>query len=110
MKNEDVYASCLAFIGVILLIPFMVVFNGIALSYMWEWFIVPKFGLPALNLAETMLLASIITFTTANLQTTNSEDTRSSNKKLTDSLVYLFMALTRPFLALGVFYIILQFV
>lgn len=45
---------------------FVTVMRGVALSYAWEWFITPKYGLPAPAVTEAMGMVLILFFVPAN--------------------------------------------
>ena len=80
--------------------------NGYTLSVLWSWFIVNKFGLPSLAIAEAFGLAIVVGYFTFDLNETDWHDDSSEEKAARYILV--------PFLKVGMFlgfgWVILQFV
>lgn len=85
------------------------VLNGWTLSYMWAWYVVPKFELPSLSVKEAMLLSAIVTFLTFHTDTTKVKDNRNSEDKLTDMIGWSVGIVIRPLIALGIFWVILTY-
>lgn len=56
--------ACIAILGLFAFITLMIaavsVVNGFILSTMWGWFIVPLFGLPALNIPAAIGISMVV--------------------------------------------------
>lgn len=60
-KIVALFGGCL---GVIILLLLGTIFNGVALMYLWAWFVVVPFALPALSLGQAIGLSSVVSFMT----------------------------------------------
>lgn len=93
-----------AFIGKAILIIGTLIFDsfikGWVLTVMWKWFVIPVFDLPPIKLVYSIGIAMIMGFLT---KTVNTAKTESDNKLVALSLL-------RPFIVLGLGYIIHLFV
>ncbi len=107
--DEKVYTSCLILILTLFALPFMAALNGLAISYMWSWFFMEKFGLPPLGIAEAVLLSILLSFLTIDHPPRSTKDTRDSGEVLVDALASFAARPLRPLLALGMFYIVMLF-
>lgn len=73
--------------------PLLTILNGWVLTKLWDWFVVPTFGLPVLGLAAGCGIALIVKFLTH--QTTNNEKdiatflSKSAANSIANSLVFL---------------------
>ena len=107
MNNDtDVLTTLLGIIfGVVIVVIVMiplVLLNGLVLSYMWGWFVVPKFELPILSVVDAILLGTLITFITYNGEV-------DSKKSTADKLTSISLKFVSPPITLGIFYIIMLF-
>lgn len=101
--------GCVALVIWIFVSAFLsVVINGWVLSLMWAWFVVEKFGLPALSLKEAILLASLVALLVITPSVSKVQDNRSRHEKIADTLGWTVGIIIRPLLALGFFYAILM--
>lgn len=63
--NSDKFTSCLLAVIVLVVIATIgTIVSGTVLSVLWEWFMVPKFGLPPLSTGEAILLVIVVQFIT----------------------------------------------
>ncbi len=80
--------------------------NGYTLSVLWSWFIVSKFGLPALTIAEALGLALVVSYFTFNHAKHEWNDNSDEEK--------VFRLVLMPFLKAGIFlgfgWVFLQFI
>jgi len=83
-----------AILGVVALIVLSVALNGFALSLLWDWFIVPVFGLPKLPVTSAIGLSLVVGYLTHQLP---NEDTRSFGKTMAREVC---LAVFKPSLAL----------
>jgi hypothetical protein len=91
---------------VLVSIPVSIVLNGLALSYLWLWFVVSPFGLPVLSVAQAVGLAALIRFTTYQDMDVM-QNKRTSSERLSRAI---FLAIGAPLFALLFGYIISCFV
>lgn len=102
--SEMMLFSCLGLLGVFTLSVILAsILNGWVLSLMWSWFVVPKFGLPPLSIAESIFVAMIVSYLTYQPVEIKSEGKSKSWVEITFSLA------GKPLVTLFVAYIILQF-
>ncbi len=69
-------------IGISLLIALSSIFNGYTLSILWEWFIVPVFGLPQLSVAPAIGIALVIGYLTHQSNPDVEEKERETSEKV----------------------------
>jgi hypothetical protein len=71
------------------------IFSGYAFTVLWDWFIVPIFGISSLELTEAMGLVLIINYTTMRV------DTNSEKKEPREAMINaIAIGITKPLLAL----------
>lgn len=89
----------------IVMLPIGLLLKGYVLSVLWSWFIVTKFGLPPLAIAEALGLAIIVGYFTVDIAKTDWDDDRDEQKAARISILSLLKAV----IFLGFGWIILQF-
>ena len=85
-------------LGFVALLIITSVLNGWALSILWLWFLVP-FGLPVLSIPQAIGIAMVVNYLTYQYIKNNDKDWGTA----------LVAALARPFVALGIGYIVTLF-
>jgi hypothetical protein len=95
MKTNNDFAGCIGTIVLIILaILTGVITYGWALSVLWEWFIVPIFGLSSISITEAMGIALIIGFLSKQMPS----DTKEKDKSLVELFgSYLGSTIFYPF-------------
>lgn len=73
------FGGCLA---ILLLVVLGTLFNGVALMFLWGWFMVVPFGLPALSLGQAIGLSTIVSFITYQYVDSDKKDEETSAKLL----------------------------
>jgi MFS family permease len=76
------------FVGVLIIGS---IIRGWALSYLWEWFIVP-FGLPTLGIAHAIGISMVVAFLTHELNS-NSDEGAEIGRAIGIAMIYPFIAL-----------------
>lgn len=88
-------------IGLIAIMFLSALLGGYTLSVVWGWFIVPTFGLPILNIPSAIGIALVVGYMTKSYDNKKSED---------DEIIgAIITAFIRPFMVLGIGWIVLQF-
>ena len=89
---ESILLGLLVIVGVIVAIAVffaivigLSIYRGWALSYLWQWFMVP-IGLPALSVPQCIGVALVITFLTHQYYR-EPEDKRTDNEKITAGVI-----------------------
>lgn len=85
------------------LVPSLLVY-GYVLSHLWDWFVVPLFGLPALGMAAAIGLSMVTTYMSSGRR-----NGREIEQKLTGMAYfnnYVSYHLCLPFFLLGVGYLV----
>jgi hypothetical protein len=95
MKN-----GLLALLGIGVLIVLSVLVNGWVAAVLWGWFVVPLFGLPAINIAQACGVGMTINMLTGQKSTQKTDDWAS----------VMATAFFVPLLLLGVGWIVHLFV
>lgn len=73
-KDKDGCATAiLALVGFFVAIPLGVMWKGFVLTKLWGWFIVSRFGLPPLSVAQAIGLAVVVGMFT-HIRTKENED------------------------------------
>lgn len=111
-KDNSVFDGCMAMLGqtvavaglVIFIIASVTILNGAVLVKLWEWFIIPLFGLPVLDLVFAMGLGLTITFLTGSIMP------KGEVKGQKESLKALVYSYSSPLAALLFGYIIQLFI
>ena len=49
-------------IGIIVSVVILVILNGLVLSQLWAWFVVPVLGVPQISIAQAVGLTLIVTY------------------------------------------------
>jgi len=103
---DSVIAALIIFFGAFATIVGMtalaVVINGYVLSILWVWFLVP-FGLPAISVAHSIGVAMVTSWLTYQHRASTQEDKEQALQGLGVVLII------RPLAALGIGYIVKQF-
>ena len=91
----------LALFGVLVSIPALIVvgslINGLVLSNLWGWFVVPTFGLPQLSLVPAIGVAMVVRFLTHQyIESPEKKEKKDSTERWTGLVVTLFS----PFITL----------
>lgn len=81
-----------------LLVPFVYIINGLVLSIMWRWFIVPL-GVIAIGKAHAIGIASIVGMVAKN---SNQEDNRDVSEKF---VAFISVGIVSPFIVLSIGYL-----
>lgn len=94
-------ASCVIIFFSVLIGPIVSVLNGIVLSQLWAWFVVPLFHAPELPVGFAIGLSMIVTYLTYH-PTISSKQIEGETvvNVITDSIVSYGYAFTRPFTTL----------
>jgi len=103
--------GCLASLIALISIPFAYVVNGWALATLWGWFIVPTFDVPTLSIPVAIGLAIVVGYLTKATPNLDSvKESKSSREAAVDILAAMFYSFLHPLVALGVGWIVLQFI
>ena len=85
------------FIGLIVMIPGMVIFNGFALMMLWGWFVAPLFKAPEMPLVNAIgfaIVVRLLTVTQSDLKLGIAKESDAQYfARLGYSIVYIAMAL-----------------
>jgi hypothetical protein len=92
------------FLASVALVAGSAIWSGFALSVMWGWFIVPTFGLPALDLAPAIGLAMVVGYLTHQYDSSK-EATGDHLERLLRPLGFL---IARPAIALVMGWVVKQ--
>ena len=95
----------MAVIGVIVVIAFVMVFaavfNGYALSVLWEWFVVPTFGAPQLSIVSAIGIAMTIQYLVNPKMYTSAGEEKDEGKGLEQKIAEAILKIAlNPLLAL----------
>ena len=94
MSNNTIIEKML--MGVIVLVGFVLwailvyYINGYTISAMWEWFVVPVFGVSTITILESIGLGMLIMFVCRNLPKQPKDDTTK------DKINHFTMPIIRP--------------
>jgi len=99
--SEDFYKEIAKFFGLLLLMVPLAILNGWALSILWEWFIVVIFKILPLSVPQAIGLGIVISFTTVRV-----EFWKGLEQDIATGIAF---SITRPFLSLGMGWIVKQF-
>lgn len=91
--------------GVIAIAAAASILQGLVFVQMWEWFIMPQFGLPPLSVAAAIGLALTVGMLTRSRSITNA-DNKSRGAKIWDFVAGYFLA---PLLTLSIGFIVKGF-
>lgn len=83
------------------------VLGGWALSIMWEWFIVPVFALPSLDIAQAIGLSCIVTILAPRQTQNNSGSKKRTFEVIIETSAQAFLV---PLLTVGFGWIVYQFI
>src|SRR5688572_29285692 len=93
---EDVMKATWMIFGIPLLLLVSAVLNGLALSVMWGWFIVPTFSLPQITIVQAIGIGMVVGFLTH--QDIDCEPKKEdTNEKLSKAVAHVIL---RPLMAL----------
>ena len=106
MKEDSLltWAGCI--VGA-LVIPFIVVsaiMNGLALSILWDWFVVPLFDVVRLSIPQAIGLAMIVSFLTYRSGAT--EKVQGKNWALLSAMLIAFL---HPVLVVAIAWVVTWF-
>jgi hypothetical protein len=101
--------GCVILLVNLALLPFAYLLDGWVLSKLWGWYIAPL-GLPSLTIPMAIGVAIVVGYLTSGISTKPCKDNRSKEEKIEDSLTATAAVFAKPFLALGVGWIVFQFV
>ena len=108
MNDNNAYKTMFSCLGVILAVPILLVYgylsNGIVLSSLWEWFVVPIFHINSITIVQAIGIAIVVGFLTH--QTTNNSD---KDEEQTDKWAKLIYGFISPWLTLLIAYIVHSF-
>ena len=82
---------------VIVALAIATIFSGYTLSILWEWFVVPTFNLPKLNIPSAIGLALIINYLTTSHEPSDKNSGRSAMEIWGEAIAAAF---ARPLFAL----------
>lgn len=91
-------------IGFVAIIAIGAVLNGWVLSFLWRWFIVDVFGVPALTVGQAIGVSMVARLLTSHPRTKTVKDSK------TDWGAFFAHALVVPFVTLGIAFVVKQFV
>lgn len=91
----------LKFIGTVVVVVISTLLGAYALSTLWGWFIVSKFGLPSLGYAEAIGVNMVVAYMTHQIPL-------KGEQRATSEL--LLIGIMKPLIALGVGWVVLQFI
>lgn len=100
---DEAIVRLLGALLIILLIPLAFIFSGYTISVLWLWFVVPSFGLAALSIPQAMGISLIVSYLTHQLP--KKDEKEDSKNELWRAIGF---SLVRPFLALAIGWLILQ--
>ena len=63
--NEKIATSCISVIGLLVIATIL---NGLVISVLWGWFMVPLFGLPPLAIAQAIGVGLVVALLTHQAQ------------------------------------------
>lgn len=108
--ERDEANALLGCVGVLIwlaAIPLSYVLNGWALSVLWGWFIVQTFDTPILSIPAAIGVAMIASYLTKD---SSLDDDAKSRKSTTERFIHaLIVSVFHPLLAVGVGWVVLQF-
>ncbi len=84
----------------------MGLFNGLVLSVLWRWFVVPVFHLPTFTVLQAWGLAIFLQFVTYKVDTKSDEGTSATEIMLKHAFSFTVTGL----ISLAVGYVVLQFI
>lgn len=99
--DQSCTVALLLTIAVMVMIPVGAIANGLALSTLWGWFIIPAFGAPALSIVTAIGLAMVVSYMTYQYN-----ETQQAGNTTTALIKAIIMTILRPAMALGVGYIV----
>lgn len=89
------------FIGVLVIVTLSIIFGGYAFATLWDWFIVTKFGMPSLSIAESIGVGMVVSYATHQVNLKDKDRTASD---------LLTIGIVKPLAALGIGWVVLQFI
>jgi Na+(H+)/acetate symporter ActP len=96
------YLSCVGLVVmVVAIVLFSTIANGWVLSILWEWFIVPVFGLPSLSVPTAIGIAIITSMLTSKIAYKDKD-----KQEMMDNVAALVGVLLSPFITLLFGYIV----
>lgn len=105
-KDIMTLIGCGALAVWIVSLPFLWVLHGWTLSYLWQWFVSPVFGIRELSIAEAIGIAIAVSYLTKSHMYTE----RDSDEAAKAAIYGLLISITNPLVALGIGYIAYQFI
>ena len=90
--TEKTFLSCIGAFALIVILPVASsLIYGFVLLRLWEWFVVPTFGLPLLSLPVAVGISLIVSLLT--ISSPKTKDTREDSEKWVDRGVALIVPL-----------------
>ena len=110
MKDSD--SKLLGCIGGIVAVLFILIVgtfaNGLTLSVLWKWFVVPAFDVPQLTVMQALGLSLVVSFFTADLQKQEADHKKKTSA--TESiLTACLQVVIKPLVFLAIGWVYLQF-
>jgi len=107
MGNRKIYLyDLISALVVLILIPVLQVFNGVILSIMWGWFIVPIFHLPQLSITQAIGISLIVSILGNQAGDNNKEKSSQSSNDLFILIYPLMPPLLQRLVLLFVGYVV----
>lgn len=107
MRNTDSTDAALGCLATIILIPISLILNGLVLSTLWGWFIVPIFNLPGLSIGYAIGLGLIVGYLRYQEIDTGKKEEKAMVARVTEATVTI---IARPAVAFLSGWIIHMFV
>lgn len=107
-KREETPKGCVVALMVPYLLFFVfgsIIFQGVAIHKIWQWFVVPKFNAPSIGVAEAIGLSIML-----SLLMPMSSPTAEAGVPSWRKVLYALSPIIRPAMALLIAYIAKQFV
>jgi len=99
-------ADLIAVLAVFISMAVWQVFNGVILSIMWGWFIVPVFHLPQLSIAQAIGISLIVSILANQAGDNNKEKNKEKNSQSSSDWLLLIIPLLQRLIPLFVGYIV----
>ena len=91
LGNRDIMEVIGFITSIIIIIIASTIWRGYVLTVLWEWFVVPTFGLPLINIPTAIGICTIMTFLTMHYK--NGKDERDLSEKIAEILI---LSMTTP--------------
>lgn len=94
---KNVLLGCAGFVVTVIATPFLIAYRGYVLSLLWNWFIVPVFGLRHITLALAVGLSTVLVLFRRFERQDEPKDAAEFNRRmwepLVDTIIHLSLAL-----------------